>query len=323
MVVALNITTGGIHKVARVVQNLDNDATVYTSAGGNTLIIEIPNYSDDTKKYKEEMIIEAIKQATSKNGVLQGYSKVIICERINSDGIEDYFVTNKVYSLPDMKLNTEEGNIYIDFTEYTKKTLSTSEENKDINTELAENNNIDKRETENTNTQNTQAISNSNNTTITPNTIQPSTQESSNITQGQKNALSKAKDYIKISAFSRDGLIKQLEYEKFSNSDAIYGADNCGTNWNEQALRKAKEYLNISGFSKSGLRKQLEYEKFTSAQVTYGVDNCGADWNEQAAKKAKSYISTMTFSRNGLIQQLKYEGFTGEQAEYGANSVGY
>ena len=138
MVVALNITTGGIHKVAKVVQNLDNDATVYTSAGGNTLIIEIPNYSDDTKKYKEEMIIEAIKQATGKNGVLQGYSKVIICERINSDEIKDYFITNKVYSLPDMTLNTEEGSIYIDFVEYTKKSLTTSSMNNDTTQDKGE-----------------------------------------------------------------------------------------------------------------------------------------------------------------------------------------
>lgn len=144
----------------------------------------------------------------------------------------------------------------------------------------------------------------------------------SSVSVSKLNALKKAKSYLNYSAFSYEGLIHQLEYEKFSNEDAVYGADNCGANWNEQALKKAKSYLDYTSFSYSGLVKQLEYEKFTSEQAKYGADNCGANWNEQAAKKAASYMEFSAFSRQGLIGQLKYEGFTDEQAEYGANSVG-
>jgi hypothetical protein len=63
-----------------------------------------------------------------------------------------------------------------------------------------------------------------------------------------------------MSGFSRDGLIKQLEFEKFSNEDAIYALDNINTDWNKQAERKAKSYLDMSGFSRDSLIKQLEFE---------------------------------------------------------------
>lgn len=144
----------------------------------------------------------------------------------------------------------------------------------------------------------------------------------SNETAGQRNAVQKAKSYISHSAFSREGLIAQLEFEKFSHEDAVYGADHCGANWNEQALKKAKSYLNHSAFSYLGLIDQLEFEKFTSEQARYAVDRCGADWNEQAAKKAKSYLSHSSFSREGLIAQLEFEKFTHEQAVYGVEANG-
>jgi len=94
-------------------------------------------------------------------------------------------------------------------------------------------------------------------------------------TVSQKNALAKAKDYLNYSAFSHDGLVEQLEYEQFSHSDSIYGADNCGANWNEQAAKKAESYMEYSAFSRGSLIEQLLYEKFTQAQAEYGVDSVG------------------------------------------------
>lgn len=144
----------------------------------------------------------------------------------------------------------------------------------------------------------------------------------SGATAQQKKALSRAKSYLGSSAFSHQGLVKQLEYEKFSHEDAVYGADHCGADWNAQALKKAKSYLNSSAFSHQGLIKQLKYEGFTDEQAAYGAGNCGADWNAQALKKAKSYLNSSAFSHQGLIKQLKYEGFTDEQASYGAGNCG-
>lgn len=98
---------------------------------------------------------------------------------------------------------------------------------------------------------------------------------SSDVTMGQKNALAKAKSYLDYTAFSYQGLVKQLEYEKFSNEDAIYGANNCGANWNEQAEKKAKSYLEYTSFSRDSLIEQLVYEGFTKEQAAYGADKNG------------------------------------------------
>lgn len=151
---------------------------------------------------------------------------------------------------------------------------------------------------------------------------EPAKDEGSSVTTSQKNALEKANDYLRFSAFSREGLIGQLEYEEFSYEDAVYAVDHCGADWNEQALEKAESYLKFSAFSASGLQEQLEFEKFTKEQASYGVKNCGADWMEQAVKKAESYLKYSSFSRDGLIDQLEFEGFTHEQAVYGAEQNG-
>ncbi len=145
---------------------------------------------------------------------------------------------------------------------------------------------------------------------------------SSTHTIGEQNSLKKAKQYIEYMPFSCDGLIGQLEYEGYSNSEATYGANNCGANWNEQAVKKAETYLSTMAFSYNGLIGQLEYDKFTHVQAVYGTDNCGADWNEQATKKAKTYLDVMAFSFNGLVGQLEYDEFTHEQAVYGVEHCG-
>ena len=149
-----------------------------------------------------------------------------------------------------------------------------------------------------------------------------SPQPSSNETAGQKNALAKAKQYLKIIPFSHDGLVDQLEFDKFSHEDAVYAADNCGADWRDQACMKAKQYLENIPFSYQELVDQLEFDKFSHDDAVYAVDHCGADWNEQAVLKAKSYLKTMPFSREGLIDQLMFDHFTREQAEYGVSKAG-
>lgn len=94
-------------------------------------------------------------------------------------------------------------------------------------------------------------------------------------TVAQKNAVAKAKSYISIVGFSRDGLVTQLEFDKFSEADAAYGADNSGADWNEQAAKKAKSYLDITPFSRDGLIQQLKFDKFTQSQAEYGVTAAG------------------------------------------------
>ena len=95
------------------------------------------------------------------------------------------------------------------------------------------------------------------------------------ITISQSNALKSAKSYLEYSSFSYNGLIEQLEYEKYSHEDAVYAADNCGADWNEQAAKSAESYLAYSSFSRDSLIEQLEYEGFTHEQAVYGVEQNG------------------------------------------------
>ena len=94
-------------------------------------------------------------------------------------------------------------------------------------------------------------------------------------TISQQNALRKAADYLDFSAFSRTGLIGQLEYEKYSTVDATWAVDRVTVDWNEQAALKAKDYLEFTSFSRSGLFDQLIYEGYTPAQAEYGVSQSG------------------------------------------------
>ena len=100
-------------------------------------------------------------------------------------------------------------------------------------------------------------------------------QKVENASIGEKNALNKAKSYLNYTAFSYSGLVEQLEFEGFSNSEAKFGADNCGADWKEQAAKKAKQYMDYSAFSRKGLIEQLEYEGFTLEQAEYGAKAVG------------------------------------------------
>jgi hypothetical protein len=100
-------------------------------------------------------------------------------------------------------------------------------------------------------------------------------------TTSQSNAVRQAQEYLKISAFSRSGLIKQLDSPyggQFSEADATYAVDSLNVDWNAQAAKAAQEYLKVSSFSHAGLVQQLESPYgggFTHAQAEYGVSMTG------------------------------------------------
>ena len=76
-------------------------------------------------------------------------------------------------------------------------------------------------------------------------------------------------------AFSRSGLIEQLEYEGFAAAEATLAVDHLNVDWNEQAWKSAESYLDVMAFSRSALIEQLEFEGFTAEQATYGVGKTG------------------------------------------------
>lgn len=102
-----------------------------------------------------------------------------------------------------------------------------------------------------------------------------SSNNNKNATIGETNALASAKIYLNSMAFSYSGLIEQLEFEGYTNSDATYAANNCGADWYEQAALSAKTYLNVMPFSRDGLIEQLQYEGFTYEQAAYGAEQNG------------------------------------------------
>lgn len=101
------------------------------------------------------------------------------------------------------------------------------------------------------------------------------TPKESQTTIGQRNALRSATNYLNTMAFSKSGLIDQLEYEGYSTEEATYAVENCGADWNEQAAKSAQNYINTMSFSRSGLIDQLIYEGFTREQAEYGVSAVG------------------------------------------------
>lgn len=86
-----------------------------------------------------------------------------------------------------------------------------------------------------------------------------------------KQALEKAKDYLATMAFSYSGLKAQLEFDKFTSSQATYAVNICCANWNEQAVKKTKEYLSVMSFSRDRLIEQLKFDDFAQSQAEYGV----------------------------------------------------
>lgn len=124
-------------------------------------------------------------------------------------------------------------------------------------------------------------VSSSDNSSVeipdTSNMVEDNNQEApaESTTRSRENALASAKDYLDFSAFSRSGLIEQLEYEGFSTEDATFAVDNCGADWFEQAYKSAEEYLSYSSFSHSRLVDQLIYEGFTQEEAEYGVSKTG------------------------------------------------
>jgi hypothetical protein len=98
---------------------------------------------------------------------------------------------------------------------------------------------------------------------------------SSGETVSQANAVESAEGYLRFSSFSRTGLIEQLEFEGYSNSDAVYAVNKVNPDWFEQAAKSAQSYLDFTSFSRQGLIDQLKFEGFTTQEATYGADAVG------------------------------------------------
>jgi flagellar basal body-associated protein FliL len=104
-------------------------------------------------------------------------------------------------------------------------------------------------------------------TTTNTLTVDPQVQE----------AIDAAQQYLDYKAFSRDGLIAQLDSpygSDFSKSIATAAVDSLSVDYNAQAATAAQSYLDFTSFSCSGLIAQLDSaygDQYTKAQATYGA----------------------------------------------------
>ena len=132
-------------------------------------------------------------------------------------------------------------------------------------------------------------------------------------------AVEKAKSYIRYN-YSRQTIIDKLIKDGFSETTAIYAADNCEADWNLVAVSKAQSYLKYD-YSKNKIYAKLLSDQFTESQTQYAVDNCGADWNLVAVNKAQSYLK-YDYSFTKLYSKLLNDEFTDAQAQYGVENCG-
>lgn len=86
-------------------------------------------------------------------------------------------------------------------------------------------------------------------------------------------ALKSANNYIKIMAFSEQGLRGQLEFEGFDSDQIDYAIDNVEVDWNEEAVQSATSYSDTLNMSSTAIYDQLIFEGFTAEQAQYGIDN--------------------------------------------------
>lgn len=106
--------------------------------------------------------------------------------------------------------------------------------------------------------------------------------EAANLTAAQRNAVRSAQQYLRLSGFSRAGLIEQLSSsygDGYAVADATAAVDSLNVDWNENAAKSAKNYLKIMGFSCNGLIEQLSSsagDKYTLSQARYGAQQAGA-----------------------------------------------
>lgn len=92
-------------------------------------------------------------------------------------------------------------------------------------------------------------------------------------------AANSAIDYLVHGSFSRSGLIRQLEFEKYTTAEATYGVDRTNADWNRYAVKSAKEILYSRPasmpVSRAELINMLEVAGFTPEQAEFGVSGAG------------------------------------------------
>lgn len=109
-------------------------------------------------------------------------------------------------------------------------------------------------------------------TTTTSETTTTTKATTTTLSLEYQNAVKSAISWLEFDSYSRTGLIKRLEADKFPTDAATYAVDNCGADWNEQAVKSAQSWLEFDHYSKQGLIDRLIADGFTQSEAQHGAD---------------------------------------------------
>lgn len=115
MCMAFNVIKGEVADLAKEIQNIYPDATLYSSAGRNTLVLELLNYDNERDATKQEEIINIIKSKKG-NGELEEFTKIITLTFINSGGKSNALLSKTKINLKEFTIESQES--YILYKEY-------------------------------------------------------------------------------------------------------------------------------------------------------------------------------------------------------------
>ena len=117
--IILNIKSG-ITGIAIQIQDIYPNATLYTSAGDNTLILELEHLSENDVNSSFDMLKPIKDNLTTE---LTTYSKLIIIGYIDIDNTERDEMVQVTYSLPDLQEISDQ--VYVD-TNYLQTSFANS-----------------------------------------------------------------------------------------------------------------------------------------------------------------------------------------------------
>lgn len=181
-------------------------------------------------------------------------------------------------------------------------------------------------------------------TPVTP--VIPDDQKPSAGEDNKELAVEVAKETLQNFPLSRALLIDVLTDEEvgFTQEEAVYGADHCGANWNDQAFLVAADLLydddlNPTGISRAMLEASLgdpideDGFAFTKSEVQSAMAKVDADaaktknfWEEQALASANLIIELykedkQTPTKDDIKEVLEIEEFTSAQITYALNHI--
>lgn len=142
-----------------------------------------------------------------------------------------------------------------------------------------------------------------------------------NISREFTNALESAKNYLKFTNLSKEGLYNQLIFDKYPEEAAKYATETIQADWKEHAIGSANNYLTYSAFSQESLSSQLTFDNYTEDEIRYALENIEVNWEEQALQSARQLQSFTPLSNQALFDQLIFSGFTEEQADYALKNL--